>query len=75
MAQLTLELPDTLHHQLVGLAEREGIQLTQYILYILTRQVASVYTVQVMPAEAVVQQEAALCGVAANVETGVTCPS
>ena len=59
MAQLTLELPDTLHHQLEGLAQREGVQLTQYILYILTHQVASVYTVQVMPEEAVAQQEAA----------------
>lgn len=59
MAQLTLELPDTLHHQLEGLAQHEGVQLTQYILYILTRQVASVYTVQVMPEEAVAQQEAA----------------
>lgn len=35
MAQLTLEIPDTLHHQLEGLAQREGVQLTQYILYIL----------------------------------------
>lgn len=59
MAQLMLELPDTLHHQLEGLAQGEGIQLTQYILYILTRQAASVYTVQVMPEEAVVHQEAA----------------
>ena len=59
MAQLTLELPDTLHHQLEGLAQHEGVQLTQYILYILTRQVASVYTVQIMPEEAVAQQEAA----------------
>ena len=59
MAQLTLELPDTLHHQLEGLAQREGVQLTQYVLYILTQQVASVYTVQVIPEEAIRQQEAA----------------
>ncbi|MCB0192751.1 MAG: toxin-antitoxin system HicB family antitoxin [Anaerolineae bacterium] len=58
MAQLTLELPDTLHHQLEGLAQREGVQLTQYILYILTRQVGSVYTVQVMSEASVAEQEA-----------------
>ena len=58
MAQLTLELPDTLHHQLEGLAQREGVQLTQYILYILTQQVGSEYTVQVMPESSVAQQEA-----------------
>lgn len=58
MAQLTLELPDTLHHQLEGLAQREGVQLTQYILYLLTRQVGSVYTIQVMSEAAVAQQEA-----------------
>jgi hypothetical protein len=59
MTQLILELPDTLHHQLEGLAHHEGVQLTQYILYVLTRQVASVYTVQVIPEETVAQQEAA----------------
>ena|SRR5688500_17536368 len=57
MAQLTLELPDTLHHQLEGLAQHEGVQLTHYILYILTRQVDSVYTVQVIPEDVVAQQE------------------
>ncbi len=59
MAQLMLELPDTLHHQLEGLAQREGVQLTQYILYILTHQIRSVYTVQLMSEETVAQQEAA----------------
>ena len=58
MAQLTLELPDTLHHQLEGLAQHEGVQLTHYILYILTRQVDSVYTVQVVPEDVVAEQEA-----------------
>jgi predicted HicB family RNase H-like nuclease len=58
MAQLMLELPDTLHHHLEGLAQREGVQLTQYILYILTHQVRSVYTVQIMSEETVAQQEA-----------------
>lgn len=58
MAQLLIELPDTLHYQLEGLARREGVQLNQYVLYILTRQVSSTYMVQVIPEEAVAQQEA-----------------
>jgi len=59
MVQLMFELPDTLHDQLEGLAEREGVQLPQYILYILTHQVRPVYTVQIMSEEAVAEQEAA----------------
>ncbi|MDX1520221.1 MAG: toxin-antitoxin system HicB family antitoxin [Anaerolineae bacterium] len=58
MAQLTLDLPDTLHHQLEGLAQREGVQLTQYVLYILTQQAGAAYVVQTMPDVDVVQQEA-----------------
>lgn len=48
MSRLTLRLPETLHQQLANLAEREGISLNQYIVYALTRQVASAYTVQVI---------------------------
>jgi hypothetical protein len=59
MSALTLELPETLHHQLEDLAESEGIQLQQYILYVLTRQIASAYTAQVVSEEAVVRQETA----------------
>lgn len=49
MSRLTLRLPETLHQQLANLAQREGISLNQYIVYALTRQVASAYTVQVIP--------------------------
>ena len=48
MSRLTLRLPETLHRQLINLAEEEGISLNQYIVYALTRQVASAYTVQVI---------------------------
>ena len=48
MSRLTLRLPETLHQQLISIAEREGISLNQYIVYALTRQVASNYTVQVI---------------------------
>ena len=48
MSRLTLRLPETLHQQLTNLAEEEGISLNQYIVYALTRQVTSAYTVQVI---------------------------
>lgn len=48
MSRLTLRLPETLHYQLTNLAEKEGISLNQYIVYALTRQVASKFTIQVI---------------------------
>ena len=48
MSRLTLRLPETLHQQLVNLAEGEGISLNQCIVDELTRQIASAYTVQVI---------------------------
>ncbi len=44
MSQLSLILPETLHQQLINLAEKEGVSLDQYIIYALTRQVTSKYT-------------------------------
>ena len=44
MSRLTLRLPETLHQQLTGLADREGVSLNQYIVYALTRQTTG-YTV------------------------------
>ncbi|MFN2108673.1 MAG: toxin-antitoxin system HicB family antitoxin [Anaerolineae bacterium] len=41
MGRFTLRLPDTLHQQLVSLAEKEGMSLNQFIVYALTRHVAS----------------------------------
>jgi uncharacterized protein (DUF1778 family) len=46
MSRLTVRLPETLHQQLVRLAESEGVSLNQYIVYALTRQVTSAYTVE-----------------------------
>ncbi|PZD73114.1 hypothetical protein C1752_02745 [Acaryochloris thomasi RCC1774] len=60
MSRLTLRLPETLHEQLSRLAESEGISLNQYIVYSLTRQVGSSYTVQVLSKSAIDQQEANL---------------
>lgn len=59
MTPLTLQLPETLREQLAQLAEREGVSLEQYIVYTLTRQVSSAYSVQVIPQAKVEQQETA----------------
>jgi hypothetical protein len=55
MSRLTLRLPETLHQQLTGLADREGVSLNQYIVYALTRQTTG-YAV-VPAAESPQQQE------------------
>ena len=58
MSRLTVRLPSTLHQQLVNLAQNEGVSLNQYIVYALTRQVSSTYTVKEIPeAERIKQQE------------------
>lgn len=59
MSRLTLRLPETLHQQLIHLAESEGVSLNQYIVYALTRQVTLAYTVQATPIEEVNQQQQA----------------
>ena len=46
MTQLTVSLPETLQHQLTILARHEGVSLTQYIIYSLTRQANFAYSVQ-----------------------------
>ncbi len=49
MSRLTLRLPATLHQQLANLADNEGVSLNQFIVYALTRQVSSTYTVHPVP--------------------------
>ena len=46
MSQLVLEIPETLHQQLERLARDEGVSLSQYLLFALTRQATSAYTVK-----------------------------
>ena len=58
MSRLTLRLPQTLHQQLAGLAESEGVSLNQYIVYALSKQATMAYTVQTVPEESVRQQQA-----------------
>jgi HicB family len=57
MSRLTLRLPETLHQHLVHLAEDEGVSLNQYIVYALTRQMSSAYSVQVLSEQEVQQQK------------------
>ena len=57
MSRLTLRLPETLHQQLVNLAKGEGISLNQYIVYALTRQVTSAYTVETISKEDTEKQQ------------------
>ena len=56
MSRLTLKLPETLHQQLANLAKEEGISLNQYIVYALTRQVTTAYTVEKISEEKIEQQ-------------------
>ncbi|MEA5487357.1 MULTISPECIES: YlcI/YnfO family protein [Pseudanabaena] len=57
MSRLTLRLPDTLHQQLIHLAESEGVSLNQYIVYALTRQSSVNYTVHPIPKQETNQQQ------------------
>ena len=58
MGRLTVRLPDTLHHQLSALSQKEGVSLNQYIVYALTRQLTLAYMVQGVPTEELQQQRA-----------------
>ncbi|MCI5217726.1 MAG: toxin-antitoxin system HicB family antitoxin [Candidatus Electrothrix sp. LOE2] len=58
MSELMLRLPKTLRQNLEILAKKEEVPLTQYIVYILSRQVLGGYTVQVVPKEDAAKQEA-----------------
>lgn len=59
MSQLILELPETLRHQLDVLAKNEGVSLSQYITFALTRQATLAYTVQPIPDNEISQQRMA----------------
>ena len=56
MGRFTLRLPETLHKELEERAQLEGISLNQYIVYTLTRQIASSYQVQILPEASIREQ-------------------
>lgn len=57
MNQLVLKIPKTLHKQLEMLARNEGVSLNEYIVFALTRQATSSYTVRAVPEKEIQQQE------------------
>jgi hypothetical protein len=57
VSQVTLNLPNTLYHQLEIFAQNEGVSLPEYIVYALTYQIKSAYTVHVLPKEATSEQQ------------------
>jgi predicted HicB family RNase H-like nuclease len=57
MSEVTLRLPKTLHRNLEMLAEKEEVPLTQYIIYILSRQVPRSYTVQIVSEDDAAEQK------------------
>ena len=57
MSQLTLNLPETLHQQLINIAQQEGISLNQYIVYALTRQAPTSYTKYAVSPEEIDRQQ------------------
>jgi predicted HicB family RNase H-like nuclease len=59
MSRLTVRLPETLHQQLIHLAESEGVSLNQYIVYALTRQASPTHSVQTISKAEVEQQQQA----------------
>ncbi len=58
MGRFTLRLPETLHQELEFKARQEGVSLNQYIVYTLTKQVTTSYSIQVLPETAVKEQAA-----------------
>ena len=56
MAELLVKLPETLYNQLGMLAQKEGVSLTQYILYSLAHQVETSYRVERISREEVQRQ-------------------
>ena len=57
MSRLTVRLPETLHQQLINLAQKEGVSLNQYIVYALTRQTSISYTVTSLSENDIKQQK------------------
>ncbi len=58
MGRFTLRLPSTLHEEWEARAAREGVSLNQYMVYMMTRQVASRYTIEVVPEGQIREQRA-----------------
>jgi hypothetical protein len=51
MSQISVQVPETLHHQLEAMARNEGVSLDQYVLYVLARQASFSYRVEAVSPE------------------------
>lgn len=58
MASLSLQIPESLHQRLAVQARREGVSLSQYLVYLLTQQARPGYTVEIVPEDEVERQKA-----------------
>jgi len=58
MTQITLDIPNSLHQRLEGLAQLEGVQPAQYIMYILMQWTGRGYIAYPRSEEDVAQQKA-----------------
>lgn len=58
MSQVTLQLPQTLLYRLESLAEREGVSLSEYIVYLLACQTRAGYTVHPLSQQNTAEQRA-----------------
>jgi hypothetical protein len=72
MSEVTLRLPKTLHRNLEMLAEKEEVPLTQYIIYILSRQVPGSYMVHVVPENDAAEQKASFDGLLGKWRSGLS---
>ncbi len=63
MSQLSLQIPETLHHRLLQLSNGEGIPLDQYIIYALTERVSQTYVVTKNTGVSMAQTQASIAQV------------
>lgn len=58
----------TPYYQLETLANREGVSLNEYILYVLAYEVRTTYTMQAVPKDAVVDQQESFTNLVKSLE-------
>jgi uncharacterized protein (DUF1778 family) len=58
MSRLSLRLPESLHQRLATQADREGVSLNQYLVYLLAERSAAAYSIVPVAPQIVAQQRA-----------------
>ncbi len=59
MGRLVVNVPSSLEGRLKIIAEREGVSLEEYVLYVLAQQVSKGYVVEEIPPEDLARQKEA----------------